>query len=170
MNTIIVVYQHYTSKSQIRRRRRRQMSGEERKGTTSANVLMVESTPRNGIPAIGQKIYISFTTKQTKRRGKEHESTHTPPATPPATSDLQMLVNERPGSMTPSSLASFASSARFTIVLAADSPVPFRPRSSDAIAQRLRADFLSSIRRRWQRGQRKGGGGRSACRRRSLSL
>lgn len=56
MNTIIVVYQHYTGKSQIIIIRQ-QMSQGERKRKTSEDVLIVESIPRNGIPATGQ-IYI----------------------------------------------------------------------------------------------------------------
>ena len=55
--------------------------------------------------------------------------THTPPATPPATRDLQMLRIARLGALTPS-LASLASSAKFTIVVTADS-LAFT--SSDAI-------------------------------------
>jgi hypothetical protein len=74
--------------------------------------------------------------KITETKQRQNQRTHTPPATPPATSDLQMLRTAWPGAFTPS-LASFASSARFTIVDTADSLVVFPTTSSDAIAETL---------------------------------
>lgn len=72
---------------------------------------------------------------QSQKPNREKEKTHTPPATPPATSDLQMLSKAWLGALTPS-LASFASSARFTIVDTAESLVVFPTTSSDAIAEK----------------------------------
>lgn len=60
--------------------------------------------------------------------------TYTPPATPPATRDLQTLRKAWLGALTPS-LASLASSARFTIVVTADSLVVFATASSDDISK-----------------------------------
>ena len=69
-------------------------------------------------------------TESKQRKGKM--KTHTPPATPPAMRDLQMLTKAWLGALTPS-LASLASSARFTIVETADSPVVLLTASSEAI-------------------------------------
>lgn len=73
--------------------------------------------------------------KQQLRRTLEASlRTYTPPATPPATRDLQTLRKTWLGALTPS-LACFASSARLTIVVTADSLVVFPTTSSDAISE-----------------------------------